>query len=117
MSADNETAAPRPRRPWLPWTALVILAVLLAGGGYGYSRVAPYADIGGTYIAKQYCSCLFVTGRSEASCKAEFSPDIGRFKVVVDRSGLPATAGVSTSLAVFGGKATYEAGYGCTVAK
>jgi ABC-type phosphate/phosphonate transport system permease subunit len=118
MSQDTPSAASAPkRRRWLRWTLLAVLLVLIGGATYGYNKVAPYARIGGTYIAKQYCSCLFVTGRSEASCKAEFKPDIDRFTVSVDRSGLPAKASVKTRLAIFSAEATYDSRYGCTVAK
>ena len=92
-------------------------AALIAGGGYAYSQLGPYVRIGGAYIAKQDCSCLFVEGRGEASCTAEFSPDIGRFRVTVDRSALPARAKVTTRLAIFSSEATYEAGFGCALTK
>lgn len=106
----------RKSRLWIGAGA-ILLAAVIAGGIWGYGKAAPYARIGGAYIAKQYCSCLFVTGRSEASCTAEFQPDISRFSVSVDRSGLPARAKVTTRLALFSDEATYADGYGCTVAK
>jgi hypothetical protein len=92
--------------------------VALAGAGLvSYSRIAPYARIGATYIAKQDCSCLFVEGRSEYSCATEFKPDIDRFKVEIDRSALPDKARVTTRLAIFSGEATYEQGFGCSVSR
>ena len=93
----------------------VLLAAVLIGGVWGFRQVSAYASIGGTYIAKQYCSCLFVADRSEASCRAEFQPDIGKFKLEVDRSKLPAGASVTTRLLMFHGRATYADGYGCSV--
>ena len=101
---------------WL-WGGGGLAALLIGGCVYAYSQLAPYVQIGGAYIAKQDCSCLFVEGRSEASCAAEFSPDIKRFKVVVDRSRLPGIAKVTTRLAIFSSEATYEAGFGCAVTK
>ncbi|QUD86216.1 hypothetical protein [Phenylobacterium montanum] len=95
----------------------VVLLAMLALAVWGGRQLAAYAGIGGTYVAKQYCSCLFVTGRSEASCRAEFQPDIGKFKVAVDRSRMPASAAVTARLLMFQGRATYADGYGCTVAK
>ncbi len=94
-----------------------LLLALAAGGAWGYRQFKPYAEIGGTYIAKQYCSCLFVAGRSESSCRADFEPDIDHFKVTADRSGLPAHAKVTARLALFTGEAAYADGYGCTVSK
>jgi hypothetical protein len=96
--------------------AVAALAILV-GGIWAWRQASAYAAIGGTYIAKQYCSCLFVTGRGEASCRAELQPDIGKFTIAVDRSRLPATAGVSARLMSFEGRASYAEGYGCTVSK
>ena len=96
---------------------LVLLAALIAGGVWGYRQVAPYARIGSTYIAKQYCSCVFVAGRSDASCRTDFEPDIDKFSVTADRSALPTRGKVTARLAVFTGEATFADGFGCTVAK
>jgi hypothetical protein len=94
-----------------------LVAMALGLGAWAYRTLLPYPEIGGVYLAKQVCSCLFVAGRSEGSCRAEFEPDISRFDLSVDRSGLPAHAKVTTRLAVFSGEATYADGYGCTVSK
>ena len=96
---------------------LVLLLVLIGAGVWGFGKVAPYGRIGSTYIAKQYCSCLFVAGRSDTSCRAEFQPDISKFSVKADRSGLPASAKVTARLLLFSGEATYADGYGCTVSR
>ena len=101
---------------WL-WGGGAAAALLVAGGAYAYSQLAPYIQIGGGYVAKQDCSCLFVEGRSETSCTAEFSPDIQRFSVAVDRSALPARAKVTTRLAIFSSEATYSAGFGCALTR
>lgn len=97
--------------------ALVLALALVGGGVWGYTQIAPFARIGGAYIAKQYCSCVFVAGRSDQSCHAEFEPDISRFTVRADRSQMPAKGRVTARLAVFKGEATYADGYGCTVAR
>lgn len=101
----------------LKWGGLVLLVILIGGAIFAWTRIEPYGRIGATYIAKQYCSCVFVAGRSEGSCRADFEPNIDRFKVTVDRSGLPASASVSTRLLMFSGAATYTQGFGCMVAK
>jgi hypothetical protein len=96
---------------------LIVLAALLAAAGWGYRQASAYASVGGAYLAKQDCSCLFVAGRSEASCHAEFEPDISKFKIIVDRSHLPARASVTAQVLMFRGQASYTDGYGCTVSK
>ncbi len=111
-----EKATVSKRRVW-PWVVLAVIALIAATLTYGYHRAKPYATIGATYLAKQMCSCVFVTGRTEGSCRAEFKPDIDRFSVKVDRTGAPTQGRVTASLAMFAGAATYEDGYGCTVAK
>ncbi|MEO8926368.1 MAG: hypothetical protein ABI306_04315 [Caulobacteraceae bacterium] len=77
----------------------------------------PIVQIGSAYIAKQVCSCLFVVGRSEASCRAEFKPDIDPFTVVIDRSALPAAGKVTASLGPVVGEAAYDRRFGCVVAR
>ena len=119
MSADNETTA-RPAgadRPWLRWVIFAALLVALAAFAFAWRTYSPYPRIGAVYVAKQYCSCLFVAGRSETSCRAEFKPNIDSFKVKVDKSDMPRTGSVDVSLAVFSARATYDSRYGCTVAK
>ncbi len=99
------------------WAGAALLAIALAAGAWAYRTFTPYPRIGAVYVAKQYCSCLFVAGRSDRSCRAEFEPDIDRFSLSVDRSRLPARARVSARLAVFSGEATYADGYGCSVSR
>ncbi len=77
----------------------------------------PIVQIGSAYFAKQFCSCLFVVGRSEASCHAEFKPLIDSFKITVDRSGLPQSAKVATRLGAVAGEATWNRRYGCVLSR
>ena len=74
-------------------------------------------QIGSAYVAKQFCSCLFVAGRSEASCRAEFKPQIDSAGVAIDRDGLPGRARVSVTLQTTTAKATYSRRYGCVLEK
>jgi hypothetical protein len=84
----------------------------------GAAAPAPaIVQIGAAYTAKQMCSCLFVVGRPEASCRAEFKPDIDAFAVAIDRAGLPARAQVSATVGPVAGEATFSRGYGCVVAR
>jgi hypothetical protein len=101
-------------KPWR-WVGAVIGVLLMIGLGWGYLVVKPYGEVGTTYIAKQLCSCVFVTGRGEASCRGEFEPDIGKMSVAVDRSGLPARGRVTARLAMFANAATYQPAYGCRI--
>ncbi len=74
-------------------------------------------QIGSAYIAKQMCSCLFVAGRPETSCRAEFKGQIEPFTVTVDRAGQPATSKVTAALASTVAEANYDRRYGCTIAR
>lgn len=102
------------------WRSVALTgALLLAGPGLAGAATPapPIVQIGSAYIAKQLCSCLFVVGRGEASCRAEFKPDIDPFTVVVDRAALPARARVTASLGPVTGEATFSPGFGCVVAR
>lgn len=90
------------------------LAALLA---LAWVQFSPWPRTGATFTAKQVCSCLFVTGRSEASCRTDFGAYLDRFNIDVDRSGLPATARVTSRLAIFSGEAVYERDFGCRIVK
>jgi len=98
------------------WIIVGLLVLIVAGAAIAYVMVRPYAQIGASYIAKQMCSCVFVAGRSEASCHAEFEPDIDKFSVQV-RHSKPGHGSVRTRMLVFSSAARYAGGYGCTVAK
>jgi len=93
------------------WVGPVLGVVVLAGLVWGYRAVKPYGEIGTTYIAKQLCSCVFLTGRTDASCHAEFEPDIDRMSVRIDH----AKGRVSARLAIFANSASYSPQYGCRI--
>jgi|GEM_PF-7121818 len=103
------------------WRSAAPIVLLVAGpalmGAAAPAPPPPIVQIGSAYIAKQLCSCLFVAGRGEASCRAEFKPDIDPFTVVIDRAGLPARAKVAASLGPVLGEATFSRGFGCVVAR
>ena len=104
---------------WRSWTSTGALAglALVLGAADTPPPAPPIIKIGSAYFAKQYCSCLFVVGRSEASCHAEFKPLIDVFKITVDRTGLPDSAKVSTKAGSAEGEATYDRRYGCVLSK
>ncbi|MDB5471494.1 MAG: hypothetical protein JWR84_3054 [Caulobacter sp.] len=101
------------RRRWLIAGAVALIAVL----ALAWVKLAPWPRTGATYLAKQMCSCLFLTGRTEQSCRTDFGDYVNRFTVRIDRTGLPRTAKVTASLAMFRGEAVYEDGYGCRIAR
>jgi len=78
---------------------------------------AAVVKIGAAYVAKQLCSCLFLTGRSETSCRAEFKPQIDQGHVAIDRRGLPARARVGVTLGPVVAEATYSRRYGCVLVR
>lgn len=89
------------------------LIALTTGATASYRSVGPYGRIGTQYVAKQICSCVFVVGRSEGSCRKEFEPDIEKFEVRVSRDN--GQGEVRTRLAVFEGHAAFDPRYGCTI--
>jgi hypothetical protein len=99
-------------RKW-PWRRIGVGAGLLviAGLVIAYVSLRPYGVTGTTYLAKQFCSCLFVAGRSEASCRDDFQPDISSFTVSIDR----ARSRVGAGLALFSSTSRYRPGLGCSI--
>ena len=78
----------------------------------------PIIQIGSAYIAKQMCSCLFVAGRSEASCRPEFKgQSISAFIVIADRSRLPQRATLTATLGKVSAQARYTHRFGCSIAR
>ena len=98
------------------WVAVALVLVLAAGGAWAWRRLAPYPQVGSVYLAEQMCACVFVAGRGEPSCRAEFEPDISKFHVKVSRRDAD-HGEVQTRLLVFRGAARFERGYGCTIAR
>lgn len=99
------------------WAACATVSLLfgVSAATAEYRSIGPYGRIGAQYIAKEMCSCVFVTGRSEAGCRQEFEPDIRKFDVQISRANNPGRGEVRTRLALFEGRATYEKAYGCTI--
>lgn len=99
------------------WAALASGALLIgvSTATAEYRSVGPYGRIGAQYIAKELCSCVFVTGRKESGCRQEFEPDIQKFDVQIRRGATPDRGEVRTKLAIFEGRATYDKAYGCTI--
>jgi hypothetical protein len=94
-----------------------VCLVVLISGSWLWRWMAPYGRIGTTYIARQYCSCVFVSARSEASCRRDLAPDVKWFDIITDHAGSPERGQVKARLALFSARATYKRGFGCAVAK
>jgi hypothetical protein len=105
-------ANPERRKLWR-WAAIAAAVVLAAGLLAAWVAIRPYGEVGSTYLAKQLCSCVFLTGRSDSSCRADFGADINKFDVRIDH----ANRTVSTRLLLFGSRAAFDRGYGCRVVR
>jgi hypothetical protein len=66
----------RRKRLLLGAGALVLVAAMVAWRGL---RVSELARIGTGYAAEQTCACLFISGRTLASCKTDLDPFAQRF--------------------------------------
>ncbi len=110
---------PAPRGHLLPASGrrIAVAAAVLALLALAWTQLTPWPRTGATYVAKQMCSCLFLTRRSEASCRTDFAGYVNLYTLRVDRTAMPRTAKVTTSLAIFRGEAVYEDGYGCRIAR
>lgn len=104
-------ASPMRRKFW-PWAAAGAV-LILAGGIAAWAAARPYGVTGTTYLAKQVCSCVFLTGRSDASCRAEFEPDIEKVDVRIDHAGRT----VSARLLLFSSRSAYDDGSGCRIVR
>ncbi len=100
-------------RKFWRWAAAAVALILVAGLIGGYVAARPYGVTGTTYIAKQLCSCVFLTGRSDASCQGDFKPDIDKFTLRIDH----ASRSVSARLLLFSSEAVYDVGTGCRIVR
>lgn len=96
---------------------LVLVVVLGVIGGITWQvwlkdQVA-YAKVATAYGAKMVCSCLHVGEREMASCRNDFTADVGAVSFADD--------GQTTRASVLGGlvgaEARFEPGLGCTLVK
>jgi hypothetical protein len=94
------------------WIIVVVLGVLLIVGGIYALRVAGQAGVGAAAMAKVACSCVFVDGRSLASCRADDPPGFEGVAVAIDTTAKTATGSV---FGLIKRRATYSEAYGCTL--
>lgn len=92
------------------WIATLVLAALFAGGALAYEHVRRMALVGAGYVAKEVCSCVFVGGRSLASCRGDVPASMDR----VQAEQLP--DGVRAFVTFFAERvASYDPAFGCTL--
>ena len=97
VAADAPPPAAKAVAPTLPSPALV--------------------QIGSAYVAKQLCSCLFVAGRSEASCRPEFKPQIATPPRWSWTGALPERGRVEVTLLSTTARAGYDRRFGCVLGR
>jgi hypothetical protein len=89
-----------------------IVALVLAAGVYFGWRTSVEAGVGAAAMAKVACSCVFVDGRSLASCRADDPPGFESIPVTIDETAKTATG---TLFGIIKRRATYRESYGCTL--
>jgi hypothetical protein len=92
---------------------IIVLAVIAIGAGGYFALQGPllYGRIGVTYAAKQTCSCMFVSGRSLASCQSDL-PGGAAGLVRLSVAGRQVRA---NAYGLMSASATFEDNYGCRV--
>jgi hypothetical protein len=100
------------RKRWI-WTGVVgAIALLIGLIAWSLSDELAYARIATGYAAKQTCSCVHVSGRTLASCIAEFPPEAAQIKVAQDGDSVRA----SVLFGAISATARFEPDFGCTPA-
>jgi hypothetical protein len=102
------TAFLRRKRVLLGVMAAVAVAALVA---WRELRMSELAQIGAGYAAQQTCACIFISGRTLASCKTDLEPLAQ--KLVSLRVGTDEVT--AHSLAIGTATARFEQGFGCSL--
>jgi hypothetical protein len=88
---------------------IVLVVIFIVAMVVGF-QLRKYGQIGAGFVAKQMCSCLYVQGRDEASCRAEIGPQIDRSQIVyLDERVIVNFSGLDQA------EARLKPGYGCNV--
>jgi len=98
------------RTPRAKTVALFVLGALLAAAAVARIRLAPQADIGAGFVAKQVCSCIFVSGRDEQACRFDLGPELAPVRSERLADGVHAWVPLLASRS-----ARYREGTGCTL--
>ena len=78
------------RAPRAKTLALIALGALCVAGALARTRLAPRADIGAGFVAKQLCSCIFVGERELESCQLDLGPELARVRFERTEDGVHA---------------------------
>jgi len=102
------TAPGRRKRLLLIAGACVLVAAIVV---WRQLRVSQLTHIGTGYAAEQTCACLFISGRTLASCVTDLDPFAQRFISV--RQGSDEVTASAFGLAT--ASAHYDKGFGCSL--
>jgi hypothetical protein len=102
----------RPARRSLAWTAAVFLTLLGGAGLLVGLRFHRNARLLAGLTAKQLCSCIFVDGRDEASCRSDLLPIDDSVQPAVDQAARAVRARVPL---LADRTARYRDGSGCAL--
>jgi hypothetical protein len=92
--------------------AAALIAVVLAGAAaWRLLRVSELAQIGAGYTAEQMCDCLFISHRTQESCRSDLEPLAQ--KIVSVRVGPDRVT--ATALLISQATARYEKPVGCSL--
>jgi hypothetical protein len=112
MSDLADEAPPRRFKPpsFMTIIGLALLAIAI-GVVLFLVNARRTAEIGGAFVAKQMCSCLFVAGRTYESCLTDFDPSVLKQMDItyIDRKVIVNAAGLDQSAAEL------TPGFGCAV--
>ena len=89
----------------------LVLFVAVAAVAAWRMRVHRLGRIGSGYAAEQTCACLFVSGRTLASCRTDLDPLALRLVSIAPGEHEVRT----TTLGIFRARAVYDARYGCSL--
>ena len=90
--------------------AVAACLLLLGGALFAYQRARGMASVGAGYAAKELCSCVFVAGRSLASCRPDLPESMERVQVELLPDGVRAfVTGLAERVA------RNEPDFGCTL--
>lgn len=92
------------------WVLIAVFWVLLVGGALLYECARDRSTIGAGYVAKELCSCIFVAGRSLASCRPDIPTSMDRVEVELGVDRVRAFVPYLEQRI-----ARYEPPYGCTL--